>query len=314
MTRAPRILFENAWYHIINRGAGRQPIFKTDENRQLFLEKLAELGDRFSVEVHAYCLMNNHFHLLVRTPTEGLSAAMKHLIGTYTKKFNRSEKRDGPLFRSRFKSIVIDADAYLLEVSRYIHNNPVEAKIVVLPQDYRWSSYSAYIYGTGKVEPWLHTGEILKRVDDYRAFVEQPRQISMAKFYCSSRLPGVLGSKEFKHYVSALGFSETRKSRADEHGIGASDICAKTASFFQCDIDELLQSRQGKGNLARSVAMYLVKKYTNLTIEEMATHFQASKSGISTLLTRNRNLLEVDGKGSVACRYLEVELGLTCNL
>lgn len=235
---------------------------------------------------------------------------MKHLVGTYTRQFNRSEKRDGPLFRSRFKSIVIDADAYLLEVSRYIHNNPVEAKIVGLPHEYRWSSYGSYIY-PGK-EPWVHTSEILKRVGDYRAFVEHPQQISMAKFYHSSRLPGVLGSKEFKHYVSALGFSETRKLRAEEHGIGASDICAKTAGFFRCPVEELLQRRQGKGNLARVVAMYLVKKHTNLTIEQIATHFGASKSGVSTLLTRNQNLLATDGK--TACKYLEAELRLTCNL
>src|SRR3990170_4951640 len=106
MTRPPRILFENAWYHLMNRGAGRRSIFKCDEHRELFISLLSELGEKFAVETHAYCLMNNHYHLLVRTPAPGLSDAMKYLAGVYTKKFNRLEKTDGPLFRGRFKAIV----------------------------------------------------------------------------------------------------------------------------------------------------------------------------------------------------------------
>ncbi|MBL4818744.1 MAG: transposase [Deltaproteobacteria bacterium] len=134
MPRGTRIRFQNAWYHIMNRGAARQPVFKSEVHYELFLEIMAEVSAVHGIEFHSYCLMGNHFHLLVRTPEDGLSEGMRDLIGLYTRKFNKMEKRDGPLFRGRYKSIVIDADSYLVELSRYIHNNPIKAKIVSMPE------------------------------------------------------------------------------------------------------------------------------------------------------------------------------------
>ena len=95
----------------------------------------------FKVETHAYCLMDNHYHLLLRTPQGNLSRAMRHLNGVYTQRYNRIQKTDGPLYRGRYKAILIDVDAYLLNVSRYIHRNPIEACIVRRAERYPWSSY-----------------------------------------------------------------------------------------------------------------------------------------------------------------------------
>ena len=124
MSRALRIEYEGAWYHIMNRGAGKQIIFHNETHYNLFLKLLSEIHNRYRIEVHAYCLMNNHYHLLIRTPLANLSRAMRHINGVYSQRYNGLQKTDGPLFRGRFKSIIIDSENYLLRLSRYIHLNP----------------------------------------------------------------------------------------------------------------------------------------------------------------------------------------------
>ncbi len=147
----------------MNRGLSRQTIFHTNEHRELFLNLLADIHQRFGVQIHAYCLMDNHYHLLLYTPKSNLSRAMRHLDGVYTQRFNKSQKRDGPLFRGRYKSILIDADNYLLQVSRYIHLNPVEANIVELPQEYHWSSCRFFLDSTG-APSWLYLEHTLAQL------------------------------------------------------------------------------------------------------------------------------------------------------
>lgn len=177
MTRLIRLQFENAWYHVMNRGSGSQDIYKSNDQRHLFLELLEKTSKIFEIQVHAYCLMDNHYHLLIKTPKANLSSAMQYLSGNYTKWFNRIEKSDGPLFRSRYKAVTVDTNPYLLSVSRYIHLNPVDANIVKTPQAYRWSSYCYYLNRELKPD-WLYVDEILSMVSDtkyptyYKNFVE----------------------------------------------------------------------------------------------------------------------------------------------
>jgi len=158
MPRPPRLEFENAWYHVMNRGGARRDVFINNEQRQLFLDLLGLISERYCVEIHAYCLMDNHFHLLVKTPLANISASLQYLLSNYTLRFNRLHRIDGPLFRGRFKSSIIDDESYLLEVSRYIHLNPVKAKLVDNPTSYPWSSYAAYV-GKQKGVDWLRVDE-----------------------------------------------------------------------------------------------------------------------------------------------------------
>ena len=130
MTRPLRIEYEGAWYHVMNRGANRQTVFATERDRLAFLALLGEVSEMFAVEVHVFCLMGNHYHLLLHTPRGNLGGAMRHLNGVYTQRHNRAAGRDGPLFRGRYKAILLDADAWLLQVSRYVHRNPLEARLV----------------------------------------------------------------------------------------------------------------------------------------------------------------------------------------
>jgi putative transposase len=130
MARPLRIMYAGAWYHVMNRGTARQFIYHTDDQRHLFLS-LIHL--RYQAEIHAYCLMGNHYHLLIRIQRPNLDRIMRHLDGIYTQRYNKSLNRDSPLFRSRYKSCLIEAENYLLQTSRYIHLNPVVAKLVTKP-------------------------------------------------------------------------------------------------------------------------------------------------------------------------------------
>ncbi len=147
MPRAQRIEYENAFYHVMNRGRARQMVFHDDRYYQVFLKTLAEAHQRFYCVIHAYCLMGNHYHLLLETLHANLGRIMRHINGVYTQRYNWLKKTDGSLFRGRYKAILVDIDAYLLQLSRYIHRNPIDMKepVVCDLAKYQWSSYPAYI-------------------------------------------------------------------------------------------------------------------------------------------------------------------------
>lgn len=188
MPRPRREDYPGAWHHVMNRGAGRSIIFRSDPDRHVFQGCLAEAAARFEIEVHGYCLLGNHYHLLLLSRAGKLSDAMKHLSGKFTRSSNVRHRRDGPLFRSRFASVPIDSDAHLVQVSRYIHLNPVAAKLVVRPEDWCWSSAAAYV-GLSPEPSWLRTSTILAMLGrnearrEYRLFLEAGVDASTAEFY-----------------------------------------------------------------------------------------------------------------------------------
>ena len=141
MARPLRIEYDGAVYHVTARGNARKAIYKDDEDRNTFLEVLHQVNERFNWLCHAYCLMNNHYHLLIETPDGNLSKGMRQLNGVFTQRFNNRHHRVGHIFQGRYKSILIDRDGYLLEVSRYVVLNPVRAKAAEKPEDWKWSSY-----------------------------------------------------------------------------------------------------------------------------------------------------------------------------
>jgi putative transposase len=179
MTRPLRVEYAGAFYHVMNRGNAGEFIFKSKKDRERFIDCLETAVERFSLKVHTYCLMGNHFHLLIETTEPNLSKAMQWLNISYAAYFNRKRDRVGHLFQGRFKSILVDADAYLLELSRYIHLNPVRANLVENPSEYAWSSYGAFV-GKRKAPDWLETEWLLsqfgRRVKSagkkYKEFVE----------------------------------------------------------------------------------------------------------------------------------------------
>jgi len=160
MTRPLRIQYPGAHYHITSRGNERKNIFKDKKDRDKFLSYLESAYLRYNAVIHAFCLMNNHYHLFLETPKGNLSQIMRHINGAYTNYFNIRHKRRGHLFQGRYKSIIVEADSYAGELSRYIHLNPVRAGIVDIPEKFNWSSYRYYI-GKKKKAEWLTVDFIL---------------------------------------------------------------------------------------------------------------------------------------------------------
>ena len=161
MTRPLRVEYPEALYHVISRGNARQNIYLDDKDRQKFLDWVADIVQIHNVIIHAYCLMNNHYHLLIETPDANLSKAMRDLNGNYTQWFNFKHQTVGHLFQGRYKAFVIEKESYLLEVARYIVLNPVRAKLVDHPYKYKWSSYK-HTAGFNKVSKWLQQDWILE--------------------------------------------------------------------------------------------------------------------------------------------------------
>ena len=145
MSRPLRIEFPGAVYHVTSRGDRREAIYRDDLDRVAQLEVIAQAMDRFDATVLAYCLMGNHFHLVLHTREANLSRLMRHVNGVYTQHFNRRHNLAGHVFQGRFKAILVDRDAYLLALCRYVERNPVAAKLVAAAADWPWSSYRAHV-------------------------------------------------------------------------------------------------------------------------------------------------------------------------
>lgn len=187
MSRPLRIQFAGALYHVTARGNERKTIYNDEDDFAIFMAILSEVCERFNWVIHSYCLMTNHYHLLVETPDANLAKGMRQLNGVYTQKFNRKHKRVGHLFQGRYKSILVDKDSYLLELCRYIVLNPVRAKgLVNSPDEWLWSSYHETI-GQRVSPPWLATDGLLLffskykkvAVNKYIEFVAQGRGVNI---------------------------------------------------------------------------------------------------------------------------------------
>jgi REP element-mobilizing transposase RayT len=166
MARKLRLEYPGAIYHVMNRGDRREPIFQDDQDRMRFLATLGEACTKADWQVHAWCLMGNHFHLVLETPQGNLVAGMKWFLGTYTSRFNRRHKLFGHLFSGRYKSLIVDGSGtgYLHTVCDYVHLNPVRAKLLKSEQPlraYRWSSYGEYLKGPGQRPSWLRVDRLL---------------------------------------------------------------------------------------------------------------------------------------------------------
>ena len=185
MARPLRIEFAGALYRVTSRGDGQDDIYLDDVDREVYLAVLNDVCERFNWVIHAYCLMTNHYHLLVETPDSNLSKGMRQLNGVYTQRFNHKHKRVGHVFQGRYKAIIVQKESYLLELARYIVLNPVRARMVRSAKDWPWSSYRATA-GLISVNKWLTVNWILSSfarkknvaIERYRNFVSAGRNQS----------------------------------------------------------------------------------------------------------------------------------------
>lgn len=296
MARPLRIEFPGGFYHVTSRGNERKDVFKSCKDREKFLSYLQSSVERYGAVIHAYCLMTNHYHLLLETPRGNLSQIMRHINGAYTTYFNTKRKRSGHLFQGRYKAIVVEADEYALELSRYMHLNPVRAGMVPNPQDYAWSSYRCYA-GSASTPEWLTEDLILSNFGPqnhkakYRSFVESligETYETPLKHVVASTL---LGSPGFIAEVSETHVGPIRPDRT----VPALKQLSGRMSVEK--IVEVVKETIGEeGGLWRKVSIYFCHRYGGTKLREIGEQFGIGDAAVSATSKRLLTQAEKDQK------------------
>jgi len=325
MPREVRIEYPGAWYHVFNRGAGRQTVFENQQHYELFLELLSDAYSRFEIQIHAYCLMDDHYHLLIHTPLPNLGVAMKHINGLYTVRHNRLvKKKEGALFRGRYKAILIDSENYVLQLSRYIHLNPVQAQVVAIPERYPWSSYQYFLAQQHKPH-WLFIREVLNRFEspsseNYKKFVMEGIELDkkMKEFIASVKHTGILGSSSFSKNILETMSNKTRLDKIPGYPELKSQafptidaVIKATALCFEVSFSEIIDSNKTVENLPRKVAMYLAYLLTHQNRKVIARAFgNVSNSAVSKAYERVEELMGKDEQLREKIKSLKFNLSL----
>ena len=282
MARPLRIEYKGAFYHVTSRGNERKKIYYAESDYEKFISILKESQNKYGYLLHVYVLMDNHYHLLIETPQANLSKIMHYINGFYTGYINVKRKRSGHLFQGRYKSILIDKDNYLLELSRYIHLNPVRKKMVEKPEDYIYSSYTAYISQEQYeiVYQDLILGMISKEKKEakrrYKDFVDKAI-ISESKNPLKNVYGGtILGDKKFvKESLSQLKDKDLQKKdisyrRVMQGVYEPGEIIDSVSKYFKIPQYEILGNKKRE---YRNIAIYLIKKYSALTNYQISQLF-----------------------------------------
>ena len=293
MARAWRIEFEGALYHVLSRGNERRDIFFSDDDRRLFLDTLDDMAQRFEIEMFVYVLMGNHYHLLLRTRRANLSRAMQWLGVTYTNRFNARHSRSGHLFQGRFKNMLVQNDAYLLQLSYYIHRNPLRAKIVERLADYRWSSYRAYAYGQQAPE-WLNTKPILSQLvnaeNRHKAYRENAQKYAKeeARLWEDLRHGFILGEKRFvseikKRFLPETAHREIPQQKLLANAVDVNQILAKAAGFLSYDLGKFKKAARVSSScvLDRDMLLYAIWQLGARTNSQIGEIFGLTGSAVS---------------------------------
>jgi len=278
MTRPLRIEFKGAVYHITSRGNARQAIFLDEKDFADFLGVLCSVVKRYHFILHTYCLMNNHYHLLIETPYANLSRGMRQLNGLYTQRFNQRHQRVGHLLQGRYKAILVDKDNYLLELCRYVVLNPVRAKIVKDPGDWKWSTYRATI-GDGQGIPCLTTDWILsqfgkeqkKASREYQAFV-------LSGIKTESPLKAVKGQLFLgqDNFIDKINHLMSVKENLKE-------ITKKQRYVTRPPLNEILKYQDKK---SRDQAMYEAHQQYGYTLKDIAEYIGVHYTTASKVIKR----------------------------
>ncbi|MFQ6615876.1 MAG: transposase [Fidelibacterota bacterium] len=285
MARPLRIEYPGAYYHVMNRGIAREAVFPATKDKEKFLEYLSGVADRFATLIHAYCIMGNHYHLLLQTPQANLSSAIQWLNVSYAVFYNRLHDRSGHVFGGRFKALLIEAEEYLTSLSRYIHLNPVRAGIVRRPQDYPWSSYPALV-GSLKGPDWLETrgllsyfgGNTKEAIKGYREYVEEV-DVKEVTYPSKHALGGVvLGGKDFVKWIQETFVSARREEkeipqlRAIRPRISVETIVQAVCKEFDCAKEKIL-AKGLQRNRAREIAIFLSRSHSGVSSKNLGKFF-----------------------------------------
>jgi hypothetical protein len=249
--------------------------------------------------------MPNHYHVLVQTGEGNLSRCMRHVNGVYTQKYNIRHKTDGTLFRGRYKSVLVQADSYLLQLVRYIHKNPVKAGLVENPGDFRWSSHTGYM--SGKREwAWLYKDFILSMLTQnkkqqaiqYKSFMGMPVSEEIELFYSKKNLSSILGEKTFIQWVKETFFHEKKDHEVPDSKHLAPDIDkinSVVARLYRIEKNRLFTAKRGVENEPRNVAIYIARQLKGEPLNKIGEAFNLNRdSSVSSTIERVKKRLEGD--------------------
>jgi putative transposase len=299
MARPLRIQYPGACYHVTARGNERRAIFRSRRDREQFLSYLQSAHDRYGAVIHGYCLMDNHYHLLLETPWGNLSQILHHINGAYTTYVNTKWRRSGHLFQGRYKAIVVEKDPYLLELSRYMHLNPVRAGLVKHPSAYRWSSYPSYI-GAQRSPEWLTTEFILSSLgqeasslhEHYRAFVEEGTESKMRKPLAEVFASTFLGSSEF---IETLRQKAMASTILDTRNVPVLRQLVERPSVEH--IEQTIASLVGRNHpLFRKWCIYLSHRCSGLPLNEIGSSYGISGAAVSQSRSGFEQVIATDKK------------------
>ncbi len=314
MARQLRVEFPGALYHVLSRGNERNTIFRNDYDRNLFIETLKESAELMGVEVIAYVLMDNHYHMIIETPNANLSHFMKHFGLTYTIRFNKRHGRNGHLFQGRFKAILVEEDPYLVVLSRYIHLNPIRTKGWEKTRmeekwrylkNYLWSTLPGYLDERRKLN-WIR----YEKIESYFKKNEKPSKAAYQRYMMEGlkntlsnpfdevKRQMVLGSEGFlervRHYLDrGIKERELPALRSLKKVLTIEKVLLEVTNHFHIDRDRLLSK---KGKELRHIAMEMAYRYTGCSQEEIGEVFGVDYSTVSQNRRRLGIRLKKDGK------------------
>ena len=311
MARKPRVHFPGALYHVITRGNRRQGIFLDEKDLRTFLTYLSYYKIRYLFKLYAYALMKNHLHLLIEVEKIPLGRIMQSILFRYTRYFNRRYGEVGHLFQGRYKAIVCDKDSYLLELVRYIHLNPVRAKMVKGPEDYTWTSHLIYL---GKERNLLIDDDfVLKQFSEKRSLARQR--------YCQFVWDGVSIGYQQKYYKVKdqryLGedsfidriIEEKKETESWVYDVSLEVISHEVSRAIRIREDRLYSaSRDREGAGGRGLVAYLARTISGYTVKEVADYFRRSPVTISEAIVKVEGLLHEDKSFERTVKYLSENL------
>jgi len=304
MARPLRFEYKGALYHVHARGNERRKIFFTDADYKKFKEYVAGAIEKYHCLVHCYVLMGNHYHLIIETPEANISRVMHYINGSYTTYINIKRGRNGHLFQGRYKSILVAKDSYLMELSRYIHLNPVRALMVEKPEEYAYSSYNSYI--TGKPEKIVTTDLILGMVsrerkearDGYRDYVENGIGEKLKNPLDGAYGGIIVGGEQFIKGVlrtikeGYIEKAEVSHRKALRSVIGMEEIIEVVCRYFKVSRAEVVKRQRGG---IKNIAIFEIKRHTGATNSEIGAVFGGvSYSAISKTYQRMLERLQTD--------------------
>jgi REP element-mobilizing transposase RayT len=317
MARQLRIEYEGAFYHITSRGNQKERIFWDDKDREEFQKILKRTKERYKYLLHTYVLMDNHYHLLIETPYANIKQVMQNINTSYTVYVNRRHKRAGHLFQGRYKAFIVDKESYLLELGRYIHLNPVRARIVKRSEDYKWNSYREYI-SEGSGDTITDTEDTLYSFSKKRAIaIKKYQEFVKAGILEVSPLKKAVGSilgdetfrekiiKYLKEIPDKTEISEFKKIQT-KHKI--EDVVKAIAKYYGISEDNLLKRRKATGR-QRKIAIYLCKTLSGEKNVEVGRAFGITLQAVTNAMRDIDKRREEEKKLSKEIALIKKELG-----